>query len=609
MVFSDGVWFDPADRLFKMWYMAGYWGPLAYAFSEDGIRWTKPRLDVVAGTNIVLDTPRGSTTVWLDRETADPKRRFVLFRQRPTDPPTFSLHYSPDGIHWGEEATRSGPGKDRSTLFYNPFRKMWVFSLKDMGPNGRWRRYRENRDAAAGMDWNLPGPTPWVSADRLDPQRGELGKACQLYNLDAAPYESLMLGLFSIWRGQPADRPKPNEVVAAYSRDGFHWHRPLRKALVPVSEHYGDWNWGNVQSAGGCCVPVGDKLYFYVSGRAGVRGSKDSGVCTHGARHPPPATGSPSMRAGGRAGTLTTRLLRFKGARLFVNTAAPEGELRVEALDRDGRVIEPFSRGACLPVRADSTASRDPLEEIRRHWRARQPRGALPVPSPPGGPFSPSGPSECPPRTALKDSCSSSPSNSGQSRSGRKRALRPRADHDEDEHQRKLQQLEHDQTGQPGHPRQPDRNLPPAHEIGTDEQHGGERAEPGEHTDAHQQTRPEDLAVDEESAQPVQHQVDQIHVRPAALAAPAGYRNRVEQDAGTDHGGRVVVPHLRNHRQPGHAPGRQDAEVADLHRGAREHAMQPPVGLIEGLEPQPFHAPGARRKHGLLATQRLKARQ
>jgi hypothetical protein len=91
MVFSDGVWFDPADRLFKMWYMAGYWGPLAYAFSEDGIRWTKPRLDVVAGTNIVLDAPRGSTTVWLDREAADPKRRFVLFRQRSTDPPTFSL--------------------------------------------------------------------------------------------------------------------------------------------------------------------------------------------------------------------------------------------------------------------------------------------------------------------------------------------------------------------------------------------------------------------------------------------------------------------------------------------------------------------------------------
>jgi hypothetical protein len=23
MVFSDGVWYDPKDRLFKMWYMGG----------------------------------------------------------------------------------------------------------------------------------------------------------------------------------------------------------------------------------------------------------------------------------------------------------------------------------------------------------------------------------------------------------------------------------------------------------------------------------------------------------------------------------------------------------------------------------------------------------
>ncbi len=355
MVFSDGVWFDPADRLFKMWYMAGYWGSTAYAFSEDGIRWIKPRLDVVPGTNIVLDTPRGSTTVWLDLETSNPKRRFVLFRQRPTDPPTFSLHYSSDGIHWGEEAERSGPAKDRSTMFYNPFRKMWVFSLKDDNRNGRMRRYRESRDPVAGMNWKRLDPLPWVSADRLDPQRDDLKKPCQLYNLDAAAYESLMLGLFTIWRGQPTDRPKPNEVIAAYSRDGFHWHRPDRRALVPVSEHYGDWNWGNVQSAGGCCVTVGDQLYFYVSGRAGAPGTKDSGVCSTGL-----ATlrrdGFASMRAGDRPGTLTTRVLRFKGTRLFVNAAARKGELRVEALDRNGRVIEPFTRAGCVAVRGDATS-------------------------------------------------------------------------------------------------------------------------------------------------------------------------------------------------------------------------------------------------------------
>ena len=41
-------------------------------------------------------------------------------------------------------------------------------------------------------------PTPWVSADRLDPQRADLKTLPQLYNLDCVAYESLLLGLFSI---------------------------------------------------------------------------------------------------------------------------------------------------------------------------------------------------------------------------------------------------------------------------------------------------------------------------------------------------------------------------------------------------------------------------
>ena len=67
--------------------------------------------------------------------------------------------------------------------------------------------------------------------------------------------------------GQPVDRPKINEVCFGFSRDGFHWSRPMRDAFCPVSETREAWNWGNVQSAGGCCLVVGDKLYFYAPGQ------------------------------------------------------------------------------------------------------------------------------------------------------------------------------------------------------------------------------------------------------------------------------------------------------------------------------------------------------
>ncbi len=89
-VFSDGVWFDPWDQLFKAWYWSGAISemPLRYAtcytVSRDGIAWEKPPLDVVPGTNIVLRDEEGyarnSGTVWLDQFEKDAAKRFKMFR-------------------------------------------------------------------------------------------------------------------------------------------------------------------------------------------------------------------------------------------------------------------------------------------------------------------------------------------------------------------------------------------------------------------------------------------------------------------------------------------------------------------------------------------------
>lgn len=358
MVFSDGVWFDPRDRLFKMWYMSSYVYHLAYATSRDGIRWEKPALDVRPGTNLVFEGYRDSTTVWLDLEEKDPARRYKLFLVRRQPRWTLDLFYSPDGIHWGERIASSPAGiGDRTTAFWNPFRKVWVISLRAGGPLGRVRQYYEHSDAAAALNWKPGEPAPWVGADRLDPRRDDLKTRCELYNLDAVAYESLLLGLFSIWRGQPKDRAKPNEVLAGFSRDGFHWDRSGRVPLAPVSERYGDWNWGNVQSAGGGCLVVKDKLYIYVSGRAGVPGKSDSGVSATGLavlRR----DGFASLQAGPSVGSLTTRPVTFSGKHLFVNVAAPSGELRAEVLDADGKAIPPFTRANSTALREDSTLAR-----------------------------------------------------------------------------------------------------------------------------------------------------------------------------------------------------------------------------------------------------------
>ncbi|HZT78843.1 MAG TPA: hypothetical protein VFA26_01370 [Gemmataceae bacterium] len=355
MVFSDGVWHDPADRLSKMWYMGGYVRSTCYATSKDGLHWEKPALDVKKGTNIVQADRRDSSTVWLD-PAAKGKARFKMFRSwRHEKGWALALHSSPDGIHWSDVAAHSGPCGDRTTVFYNPFRKVWVYGIRaDARGMGRVRAYREDTDWLAGARWKAGEPTPWVGADKLDPQRDDLKTPCQLYNLDCVAYESLLLGLFTIWRGQPRDRAKPNEVCLGFSRDGFHWQRPDHRAFIPVSERHGDWNWGNVQSAGGCCLVVGDKLYFYVSGRSGKKGSTDSGVSSTGL-----ATlrrdGFASMDAGDAEGTLTTRPVRFRGKHLFVNVDSKGGELRAEVLGEDGKPVEAFTAAKCRPLKADGT--------------------------------------------------------------------------------------------------------------------------------------------------------------------------------------------------------------------------------------------------------------
>src|SRR5262249_46734251 len=122
MAYSDGVFYDPEDQLFKMWYMGGYSGVTCYAFSEDGISWHRPTLDVVSGTNVVLNLFRDSSTVWLDLVE---RQRDARYKMAVSKDGVLHLFTSPDGTHWRAQG-KSGPVGDRTTFFYNPFRKKWA---------------------------------------------------------------------------------------------------------------------------------------------------------------------------------------------------------------------------------------------------------------------------------------------------------------------------------------------------------------------------------------------------------------------------------------------------------------------------------------------------
>lgn len=355
--FSDGVWYDPREQVFKMWYLGGSGIYFCYATSQDGLKWNRPNLNqLYRDSNVLKIEPiqRDSSTVWLDLDDPDPARRFkmIYFRSK------LFTRFSADGIRWSDPVIVYETG-DRTTLFYNPFRKVWVYSVRASRRGiGRCRYYAETKDLSVPAFTEQGGLFPWACADDLDrvPGTTYVGDLPDLYNLDATPYESLMLGLFVIHsKVAEGNRPKINQVTLGYSRDGFHWHRPDRRPFLNVSDDATAWNYGNVQSAGGGCLVVGDQLWFYCSGRNSRKESDDgSGGSTGLAvlRR----DGFASLSAGEAGGIVTTRPVRFSGKHLFVNVATAKGRLQAEIVDESGRAIEPFTLGNSTPVAVDSTS-------------------------------------------------------------------------------------------------------------------------------------------------------------------------------------------------------------------------------------------------------------
>jgi hypothetical protein len=133
-----------------------------------------------------------------------------------------------------------------------------------------------------------------------------------------------------------------------------------------------------VQSVGGLCLVRGEKLWFYYIGFQGDT-TRRSGNWLENGMYDRGSTGIAllrrdgfvSMDAGPDDGCLTTRPVRFSGQHLFVNVDCPDGSLRVEVLDQQGKPIQPFTAERCRPISTDST-----LEPVV--WRGAEGLAALP---------------------------------------------------------------------------------------------------------------------------------------------------------------------------------------------------------------------------------------
>lgn len=377
---GGSIWWNPDKQLFEIWYEAGHITNLAYATSKDGLKWERPSLDVFPGTNKILELAPDSWSVVHDFLATDPQERYKLLMRPPNlDGRRVRIYTSPDGIHWKDHGWGGHCG-DRTTFYYNPFRKKWVFSLRWGLGNagiGRSRAYVEADDFVQGAKWAPSAPVFWARADKLDKpyNDGILENDdfnVQLYNIDACAYESILVSFFQLFYGPEnsywAKRglPKLTGLNLAYSRDGFNWDRPDRSLAIQSTLNYGDWDCGYVQSVGNLMAVRGDKLLIYYTGFAGDTSiewnPKAPGGIMGSGMHQNGAMGIAILRRDGFAsmnaqgeGALTTRPVMFSGKHLFVNVDAPAGELLAQVTDAGGNPIAPFTFENCKGVRADTT--------------------------------------------------------------------------------------------------------------------------------------------------------------------------------------------------------------------------------------------------------------
>ena len=387
---SGGVWYDEVNKKYKMWYEAGWLSQLCYAESDDGINWVRPNLHLEEGTNKICLYPKDVTfqedplvalqpdscTFFIDYD-APKEERYKMAHHGPRWDAGGVVGTSEDGIHWKIHGL-TGEGGDRCSAFYNPFRKKWVFSIRDAWTTGdpyfytgRTRAYFESDSFTQNIQWTGKEKKYWLAADKddkLDPylystttikglDDNTRKSACPgLYNVDAVGYESIMLGMFEIHQGLnnndfgDSGAPKITELIPMYSRDGYNFSRPNRDPLIWASRYRGAWDRGYVQSVGGGCIIHGDELWIYYSAFAG---DESRGRNAYGKTFAEMDDGLTGMYCGGATGiailrrdgfvsmngkgTLLTRKLEFSGkASMGINAI---GKVTAEILNEDGKLI------------------------------------------------------------------------------------------------------------------------------------------------------------------------------------------------------------------------------------------------------------------------------
>jgi len=361
---------EPQELHAKGYYFSGYYE------STDGLHWTKPVVGQIEYrgskennfvTVIVGGERHRVECLVYDPAEPDPLRRYKVAM------PNFGLAVSPDGIKWKMlQGIAPIPSGDEYNLSLDEREHLFLLTLKTGGPHGRSVGLATTRDFKRWKNHGLI-----FHADDLDQKLGRENIKVRLadptlepirynnpavynvdvYNMGVFRYEGLYVGMPAMYH---ATGPVPNYpntdgfhlVQLTCSRDLKTWKRlGDRKPFIgPSRRDSGAYDLTQIIGPSNA-VLRGDDLWFYYTGtkyraagsdivagkwlRRPGSDQDDAAACLAMLRR----DGFISLDAGETEGTVLTKAFTLPGGKLFVNVDAFKGELRVEIVAENGKVL------------------------------------------------------------------------------------------------------------------------------------------------------------------------------------------------------------------------------------------------------------------------------
>jgi hypothetical protein len=378
---------DPSTRKFRMWYNSdsGVNCSIAVAESDDGIKWTLPKLDIVGPDNRLFVIGRsqehGSYGLGVIDDGArekDPAKRFkIMWWSGTTHPAGAAVAFSPDGLRWtpydknpalpyyetSDSRAALGVG-DIVDAFYDPIRGRYGALLKlhaveadgwVAGPRAG-KAYRRLVGASHSNDF-MTWAQPWRV---ITPEPRDAG-LLEFYSAGGTFARGPLLISFvrmlhDDYSPEPGgDATGIGYTVLATSRDGVKWQR---HDDIFFDRNPTPGTWDRAMTWVGSSIQVGDEYYLYYGGYA--RGHKveptkerQIGLVRM------PVDRFVARQATGNAGTLRTIPLKFTteaNSSLVINADASGGKIRARLADAAGKSIAGFGYDDVTPVTGDGLA-------------------------------------------------------------------------------------------------------------------------------------------------------------------------------------------------------------------------------------------------------------